>query len=410
MKKLNLLLLLLLILVASPCVAKKSNLKYDFYGFVRGDFFFNSRASVAPNNELFYLYPLPQEFDPSGEDLNALPSSGFFSFITRMGLDVTGQKIGSATAEAKIEVDFGGFSSSYTMLRIRQAYVKLKWESKHSLLFGQTWHPLFGTVAPSISNLSTGAPFQPFNRSPQIRYEFNRNSWRLTVASLWQLQYLSSGPKGTNVEYTLKSCIPEFYTGVDYSKHRWQIGGGVNILSLKPRTESIVNELTYKVNERMTAISGEVHLKYSSDKLNIGVKSVLASALDHTLMLGGYGVTSVAGTNMEQQYTALQNSSTWLNISYGKRWKPNLFIGYTKNLGSSKSLVSADKIYGRGLDIDQLLGVNLGMSYNTPAWTFGLEYSTSTAWYGDINLNTGRVINTNDVTNNRIAAIAVFNF
>ncbi len=410
MKKLNFLLLLALMLVASPGIAKKSNLKYDFYGFVRGDFFFDSRASVASNNELFYLYPLPQEFDPNGEDLNAYPSSGFFSFVTRLGLDVTGQKIGSATASAKIEVDFAGFSGSHTMLRIRNAYMKFDWESNHSILLGQTWHPLFGSVTPSMTNLSTGAPFQPFNRSPQIRYEFNHNGWRLTAAAMWQLQYLSNGPIGSNVEYSLKSCIPELYVGADYYVNRWQLGGGLDMLSLKPRTESVVNDKIYKVNERMNAVSGELHMKYSGKKWNVGVKSVLASALDHTLLLGGYGVTSIAGSNMEQKYTPLHNSTTWLNITYGKTWKPTLFVGYMKNLGAYEGFVSTDKIYGRGTNIDQLLGVNIGLSYNRPAWTFGIEYSTSTAWYGDINLNTGRVINTNDVTNNRVAAIAVFHF
>ena len=78
--------------------------------------------------------------------------------------DVTGPDIGKARSSAKIETDFGGFSGSNTMLRIRQAYVNLDW-GKSAVLVGITWHPLFGAVMPDVLNLSTGAPFQPFNRS-----------------------------------------------------------------------------------------------------------------------------------------------------------------------------------------------------------------------------------------------------
>lgn len=68
---------------------------------------------------------------------------------------------------------------------------------KSAVLVGQTWHPLFGDVSPQMLNLSTGAPFQPFNRSPQIRYRYTSGKGlQLTGAVLWQLQYLSAGPNG----------------------------------------------------------------------------------------------------------------------------------------------------------------------------------------------------------------------
>ncbi len=151
-------------------------------------------------------------------------------------------------------------------------------------------------------------------------------------------------------------------------------------------------------------------MRYHNKMWNINAKSILASSLDHMAMLGGYGVTSVDPVTGEQEYTPLKNSTTWLNITYGNRWKPSVFVGYTKNLGSSESLVSVDKIYGRGTNIDQLLGVNLAMTYNIPSFSVGVEYSTSTAWYGDINLDNGKVENTHDITNNRIVGIVTYFF
>ena len=225
-------------------------------------------------------------------------------------VDVTGPDIGTARSSAKIEVDFGGFSSSTTMLRIRQAYVALDWE-KSQILIGQTWHPLFGSVCPDILNLSTGAPFQPFNREPQIRYQYKVEDVKLTASALWQLQYLSSGPNGMSEEYIKNSCVPEFYVGADYaSASGWLTGGGVHLISLKPRTSSVWNEKTYKVNERMTALSYEAHVKYTGRHFTFAAKSLLASCLDHTALIGGYGISSIDPDNGEQEYTPFRHSTS----------------------------------------------------------------------------------------------------
>ncbi|MFI3288692.1 MAG: hypothetical protein SNH55_01685 [Rikenellaceae bacterium] len=405
--------ILLLLFAASlivPIKAETQKYEYDFYGFVRNDFYYNSRANVASVNELFYLYPLDYSYDALGEDLNDVSSSSFYSFVTRLGLDIKGPNVGNAKASAKIEIDFGGFGAYNTLLRIRQAYLNLDWEGGSSLIIGQTWHPLFGSVMPYIANLSTGSPFQPFNRSPQLRYQYTTGGVKLIAAAICQLQYTSSGPNGSSNEYLVHSCLPEFYAGVDYTSNGLLIGGGVDVLNLKPRTSSTVGDATYKVDEWMTAVSGEVHMRYTKDKFHVGMKSILASALDHTLLLGGYGVTSASSTTGEQEYTPLHNSTSWLNVSYGKCLKPYIFVGYTKNLGSSEALLSTDTIYGRGTNIDQLLGAYVGVNYNKTHWTFALEYSSTTAWYGDINLSSGRVENTHDVTNNRIVAVMTYLF
>ena len=43
------------------------------------------------------------------------------------------------------------------------------------------------------------------------------------------------------------------------------------------------------MNERMTAFSYEAHLKYSGRNYTFAAKTLMASALDHTALLGGYG-------------------------------------------------------------------------------------------------------------------------
>ncbi len=394
----------------------ESKFGVDIYGFVRSDMFYNSRVSFAPCNELFYMFPYDEKIDPLGEDINDSSSSGFFSFISRLGFNIKGPSVGHADTSAKIEIDFGGFGAYNTVLRIRHAYVNLDWKDGNALLIGQTWHPLFGEVMPYLNNISTGAPFQPFNRSPQLRYQYKTGGLKMTAAALCQFQYASNGPSGATNSYMINSCIPELYAGVDYYLGGWQFGGGANLLHITPRTSSTMSDgQSYKVDEMMSALTGEVHLKYHNKLLKVGAKSVLGSALDSYLMVGGYGVTSTSDVNGEQEYTPFHHSTSWVSVTYGDVWRPTIFLGYTKNLGTSEALLSADKVYGYGVGsysdsdsnntaIDEMASATLGFTYNKPSWSVGIEYSATTAWYGDLVLETGRVKNTHDVTNHRIAA------
>lgn len=407
MKKL--ILLLAGICMFFPATAQKKDFTYKFYGFVRGDLFYNSRANMAPIDGNFYLFPLDKKPDLDGKDLNASPNGSFYTFTSRLGLDMTGPNVGTARTSAKIEVDFGGFSSSNTMLRVRQAYVALDWD-RSQVLIGHTWHPLFGSVFPDMLNLSTGAPFQPFNRSPQLRYQYKAGKVKLTASAIWQLQYLSSGPNGMSEEYIKNSCVPEFYVGADYvSGNGWLAGAGIHLISLKPRTSSVWDEKTYKVNERMTAFSYEAHVKYTGRNYTFAAKSLMASSLDHTALIGGYGISSINPDNGEQEYTPYRHSTSWVNFTYGTKWKGHFFAGYTKNLGTSDALVSPVK-YGMGLDLDQLLSTNIAFSYNLPHWQIGLEYMPSTAWYGETDMASGKVVDTHSVTNHRILGLVMYYF
>lgn len=392
-----------------PSVAQKKNFTYKFYGFVRGDLFYNSRANMAPVDGNFYLFPLDKIPDTDGKDLNATPNGSFYTFTSRLGVDLTGPMIRKARSSAKVEMDFGGFSASTTMLRLRQAYVALDW-GKSNITVGQTWHPLFGSVCPDILNLCTGAPFQPFNRSPLIRYQYSTGNIKLTGAAIWQLQYMSNGPKGMSEDYIKNSCVPELYAGADFSSPAGLlVGAGIHMISLKPRTSSTWNEKIYKVNERMTALSGEAHLKYTGRNFMLAAKSLLASCLDHTALIGGYGISSVDPVTGEQEYTPFRHSTSWVNFTYGKKWKYGLFLGYTKNLGTGKELVSPT-VYGTGLNIDQLVTANVNFSYNLPHWQIGFEYSPATAYYGFLNAANGKVENTHAVTNHRILGLVMYYF
>ncbi len=407
MRRLTVLLCFFLCTLLSAVYAQKKKFSYKFYGQVRGDLFYNSRSNAEIVDGLFHLYPKDIAPDADGKDLNARPDGSFYLLYSRLGLDVSGPNIGKAKSSAKIELDFRGSGSNFALFRIRHAYVNLDW-GKSAVLIGQTWHPLFGDVYPQMLNLSTGAPFNLFNRSPMLRYRYTNSGWQLTAAAIWQLQYLSAGPNGKSEEYIKNSCIPEFFVGADYKGNNWVAGAGMEVLSLKPRTQSTVGQSVYKVNERITSISFEAHAKYTNNDWMVSAKTMLASNLTQGCMLGGYGVTAIDARTGEQEYTPFRHSTTWINVVYGKKWQPGLFVGYLKNLGTSKAL--AGSTYGVGLDVDQVFTTNVQLSYCLPHWKIGMEYSPSVAWYGDMNKGNGKIVNTHSVTNHRILGVVMYMF
>ena len=418
-------LLFLCLITVSGSFAQMKDFKFKFYGQIRTDFYYNSRANEETVDGLFYMYPKDKVRDADGNDLNSTSNSNFYTLYSRLGVDVAGPKLGTAKTSAKVEIDFRGTGTSYSVVRLRHAYLNLDW-GKSALLLGQTWHPLFGDVSPQILNLSVGAPFQPFSRAPQIRYRYTNRNFQLTGAAVWQSQYLSQGPAGKSQEYIKKSCVPEIYIGADYKKGGLLAGVGVELLSLKPRTESIMQEYgivngkeqvlathKYKVDERITTLSYEAHVKYTNKNWFIGAKSVLGSNLTQASGLGGFGIKSINEHTGEQKYTPIRFSSSWLNVVYGQKWKPGVFVGYAKNLGTSDELYAPDgkaQVYGTGTNLDQLVTAGAELTYNVPHWKFGLEYTLSSAWYDSLNTSSGKIKDTHAVCNNRIVAVAMFMF
>ena len=422
MKKITMSLLAALVAVSGMAqikLGKDVNLK--IYGHVRTDIYYNSRDNVQSVDGLFYSYPKDEVLDHNGNDINGGDNSNMYTVYSRMGFDFAGPMIGKAKTSAKIEFDFrGNGNDNLSALRLRHAYFNFDW-GKDKLLVGQTSHPFFGEVSPQILNLNTGSPFQPFGRAPQIRYRHNSGALQLQAAAVWQSQFKSHGPTaddGTGKgnarnQYPHKnSNIPELALGIDYKANGWIVGVGIDMLSIVPRTKAIGDDgSTFKVDERLTTVSYEAHVKYQKDKLFLAAKSTLGSNFTHTSMLGGYAVKSQNATTGEREYTPFRNSSNWINIVYGKKWKPGIFFGYIKNLGTADDMEMGDNkaIYGTGTNIDQLLSGTFELTYNVPHWKIGAEYNYTSAWYGKTQKD-GKVKDTHAVGNNRLVLSATYSF
>ncbi|MDR1938918.1 MAG: hypothetical protein LBQ73_10550, partial [Tannerellaceae bacterium] len=355
-------------LLTASAVAQQPNISYAFYGFVRDELFYNSRKNVEAVDGDFHLYPLDKSLDSKGNDLNASPNGSLYSFATRFGVNFLGPDVGSAKLSARVEADFTGSAATPFLLYLRQAYVKLDWEGGSSLLAGQAWHPLFGEVAPDVLNLATGSPFQPFNRSPMLHYRYGKGRLSFSVSAIYQLTSASPGVNGKSEEYLKYSMLPELFAGINYRHKGFLAGAGVELLSIKPRLQASgtlieggvgVDNGVYRVNERLTTTSFMAQAQYTAGEFFIAGKTFLASNLAHTSQLGGYGISSIDLSTGKQEYASPRHSTSWLNVTYGNKWRGGLFLGYSKNLGTGKPLLSRT-FYGNGFNIDRLATVMPG--------------------------------------------------
>ncbi len=406
---------------------------FKFYGFIRNYFAFDSRESKAGTKDLFYYLPLDESLNANGTDINANPSFRFLAITSRLGLDVKDYQIGKTKVGAKVETDFYCMNGNVAVLRLRQAYATLGWDNlgndgtqSTSLKIGQAWHPM-AADQPYVIDLETGTPFSAFSRTPQVMVDHNfSKNFALTAGVLWQMQYLSAGPKGASDTYIKYSCTPEFYAGLTMkTNHGFLARVGADVLSIKPRVRNSEGE---KVSDRITTVNPYVYAKYDSRDFSINAKVIYASAGEHFNMLSGYGVTKVESDG-SWDYAPLHSTASFLSVKYGRKVQVQGMIGYMKNLGTSKALyedaahpgyTSTSNVYisGNGFhNLNQLIRVTPTVVYNLGKLSFALEYDITAAQYGKYAV-AGHVNSSNGlvdgdlhwITNHRLLGMVKFTF
>lgn len=376
-------------------IEKPSHLK--FYGFIRNYFTVDTRESKAGTKDLFYYLPKDESLNLSGEDMNKQTSFRYLALTSRLGLDIKDYQIGKTSVSAKLEADFYCMNGNVATFRMRQAYATLGWNelgknNNHSasLKMGQAWHPM-SVEQPYVVSLETGAPFNPFSRTPQATFDYNfGKSVTLTGALVGQMQYLSTGPNGASDNYMKYGCTPEFFAGIAVkTPEGFMFKTGVDVLSIKPRWRDGEGN---KVNDRITTVTPFIYLQYTNKMFSINARTLYGSAGEHFNMLSGYGVTDIKD-DAHWKYTPLHSSVSFVSVKYGKKVQIMGMLGYMKNLGTNKELYS-DK--GDGMtstkylylsangfpNLNSLVRITPTVVYNLGKLSFALEYDLTSAQYG----------------------------
>ena len=391
---------------------------FKLYGFIRNYVAADTRAVNAGTEDLYFY--MPKGHDMSGNvDLNNGFNWRFVSLTTRLGLDVSGYKWGTMGVSGKVEADFYYLSGSVPTLRLRQAFMKLNWDnSPVSLTIGQSWHPMAADM-PHMNNLETGAPFNPFNRSPQFTADVNLGSgFSLTASLLYLNHYLPTGPAGKSKDY-YKYGLPEFYLGVNYKAGKIVAKAGLDMVNMRPyRTLADWSVQdgkgpTIEVKSLLTTFSPFVFFQYTNGKFQLRAKSILAQAGEHMNLLSGYGVHSF-NQNGTIEYTPMRDWASFVSFSYGKKVQVMGMLGYMKQMGTTKDLCDNNVWMNTSADvhIQQAFRATPTVAWNLGKFTVSLEYNLTAAQFGSGARNE-RGMFTGDkewILNHRFICMTKFNF
>ncbi len=381
--------LLVQISIASPTdtVSDKGHWGYKFSGFVATQLFYDTRQVESGREDMMLFYPKPHDLDANGEDINATPSLNMLSISTRLAGTFTAPDVFGAKTSAYVEGDFtGSTNEGINMLRLRHAYIDLKWK-KSELLMGQFWHPMvIHEIMPGTRPLNMGAPFHPYARYVQARYSQHLANVELLGVAAFQLDNKSFGPDGSATRYLKNSAVPELNFQVRYSSGRLFLGAAYNLLVIRPRL-SVTDALgeRYKTSTNVVSHSFTVFGKYEFPGFSLRMQAVRADNLGETSMLGGYVENPLDETSKTYSYRNFGCTTAWLDFgkSTGK-WRPGIFLGYGVNNNFGEKLPVGASVYGRGFEIENLWRVQPRISYY-PAEKFGLffEVEYTNVKYGE---------------------------
>lgn len=401
--------------------AKPAKPTIQLYGFVRSEFYYDSYKGLNAAMDNFYLVPLYKGKDENGVHINQQGMANYTAMATRFGMNINGPELLGAKSSANFETDFAGIVTEYPeVLRLRKAYVKLDWE-KSSLLVGQTWHPLWngsGAFFPKVGGLNTGSPFNPFNRSPQVDFDYRMGKLTLSATVLYEQQYCSKGfypVTNTNNKNLAKrnAVIPEMVLGLYYNSNGLSAGIAGQFNAIKPID---VTDKNYVTNELNTSMIGMGYIGYRKNKLYILAKGLVGQNMVNLCMLGGYGVKDYNTSTGEMTYTNYNNYSTMFNIVYGQKVQIGLFAGLSGNMGTSDELYnfegSGARIAGMLTNIKSVYRVSPHVSYNIKNLNFVAEYEMTSADYGSgtFNFADGLYDDKVSVTNNRLLLMVMYHF
>lgn len=376
-----------------------------FSGFVKNDIFFDTRQTVSIREGHFLLFPRGPQLDPAGNDLNDESNFNMLSIQTRLVGRITAPDALGAKVSGLVEAEFFGSSDpDINLFRLRHAFVKLNWTSTE-LLVGQFWHPMFITEAfPDVVSFNTGVPFQPFNRSPQVRLTQSFGRVSAAVTALAQRDFTSTGPQGASSVYLRNAAVPEVNGKVQFSIADAQAGtetvagASVNYLRIQPRVATIGG---FKTDEAVGGMAAMAFFKQRLPDWTFKVETAWGENLHHMTMLGGYVARRVQDpATQEFDYANLRTFAAWTDVhGNGRRWQPGLFVGFTRNLGVGESYLGP--VYARGADIDRVYRVSPRVIFNAGRFRFAGETEWTAAAYGTPDLE-GVVRNAETVGNLRI--------
>jgi hypothetical protein len=371
---------------------EESKFGIKFSGFVKNDFFIDSRQTICAREGHFLLWPAPEKLDAKGNDINSKSTFNMLAIQSRLTGKISGPDALGAKTSGLIEGDFfAQANDNINLFRMRHAFVKLNW-THFEALAGYTWNPLFVTDCfPGTVSFNTGAPIQSFARNPQFRFTYTTGNLKIIAATLSQIDYTSRGVDGPNCKYLRNSTTPDMHLQVHYGATNPETGsgfiagGGLAYKSIVPRLESEVGpDEIYKVHELVHGLTAMVFTKITTGPVTIKAQARYGENIADVLAISGFGVKDIIDTvTGAQSYTPLKSMAYWGEIHTNGNPQVGVFGGIIFNTGTKKAMSDpTNAVYGLATDIHSMFRVSPRIIYNSGKVRLALEMEYTQAAYG----------------------------
>lgn len=398
----------------------------SFSGFVKNDFFWDSRQTVTAREGHFLLWPSAVSLDANNIDINAQPNLNFLAVQSRLKGAITGPEAFGAKTSGVIEGDFfAQWEDNINLFRLRHAFIKLNWKSTE-VMTGQYWNPLFVTGCfPGTVSFNTGTPMQAFARNPQLRVTQKIGSnLSVIAAALAQRDYTSRGPDPKDNSKTLissqflrNSSIPDLHLQLMYSSANESgsallLGTGIAYKTIVPRLYSDMGTEVYSVDESVSGMTALMFAKLVTGPVTVKLQGRYGENNTDVLSPSGFAVVSSDAVSGMQIYTPLKTMTGWGEVhTNGKKIQVGVFGGYLKNLGTVDPMSDASNpVYGLTTSISSLLRISPRVIFISNKFKLGCELEYTSAAYGsgfDVNYLPS---STTTVANTRVLLSTIYSF
>lgn len=403
--------------IGNPLTAQENssedNAKASFYGYISYEALFDTHLSTYTRDGELYLFPAaPVYHAQTGEMINENSQLDMLSLQSRLGARIAGPDVLGAKLSGLVETDFFGTAEDYKFhIRMRHAMMKLQWD-KVSVTLGQFWHPMFTPeVFPNVVSFGAAAPFNPLNRSPQVRVDYTpTKSLKLVFAALAHGYHVSSGPEAAQKNSGLPDVQFQIHLG---NSPNFNTGFTVGYMWLQPLEQKVGN-LVYRSNELLGAYNLQWFGKVKVDNLTVQAKATYGENLTQYVMIGGFGRLLVdTAKTYDYNYGNINSFAGWLELIYklNDNWNVGLFSGVNGALGSKDKIDTGGPIfYNRAAKLSRGYRISPRITYTQKKMMFALEYLYSSADYGASFDEYAKPINITQTINHRILFAVKYSF
>jgi len=397
--------------------------KITISGFTAYHSYFDSRQIVSLHEKFLLFYPQRPRYDELGNDINAHAQYDASSFITRVIMDMQGPDTFNAHTGGLIESDFVGVVDGPTTAgngnidyRVRMAYFFLEWD-KIFVLAGLNWHPLFQEDCfPRVISYNIGTPFEPEGWHAQAKLVGRISpSLEMMFAMATEVGFTTNGVDGFTPEYLQWAILPQLIGHLRYYiNDRTAVTGSLYFKRVVPR---LVTDLCFKTDESVNGVGVQATASLNYPTWSTNMKVIYVENGTDLTLIGGYAVATRDKNTGMQTYKPTRAISTWIDTEgYYNDLKPGIFIGFSKNLGTSSNLY-IDPTTGNPILYVQLESEHLDyvgrisprIKWNIKGFELSGELEYTFAAYGSIAPN-ATIFNSKIVNNARILIAGYYFF